>query len=315
MSPVSMAAERERTDGRVRGVTGLLTVRLSALQVLPSLREDTLREHRIEALLAAPDDWAPILVRRADLTIVDGQHRVAAARRLDRAEIEAELFDGDAEAAFLEFVQRHARLREGLNRRERRSAARRVLETHREWSDRRIAELCGISPKTVAELRRELPEVDGEVAGDVRVGRDGRARPVDAAARRALIVAALQERPDASLRAIARTVGVSPETVRSVRSDLGRTSPPRPALPPQTWRPAPEPEPWQPDAAFLSREDSAATASFFERTDVCDAELNHHVRAIPLSRVYEVADEARRRAAFWLRLAQSVEAQAERTTR
>jgi ParB-like chromosome segregation protein Spo0J len=314
MTPVSMAAEQERTIGGARGASGLLTMRLSALQVLPSLREDTLREHRIEALLAAPDAWAPILVRRADLTIVDGQHRIAAARRLDRTEIEAELFDGDAEAAFLEFVQRHARLREGLNRRERRSAARRVLDTHREWSDRRIAELCGISPKTVAELRRELPEVDGEEAGDVRVGRDGRARPVDAAARRALIVAALRERPDASLRAIARTVGVSPETVRSVRTDLGRTSPPRPVLPPPTWRPAPEPEPWQPDAAFLSREDSAATAAFFERTDVCDAELNHHVRTIPLSRVYEVADEARRRAAFWLRLAQSVESQAERAT-
>ena len=111
-------------------------------------------------------------------------------------------------------------LTDGANRRERRDAAEDLLRTHPEWSDRRVAELCGVSPKTVAQLRSELPG-RGEDEPEMRVGRDGRARPVDAAARRALVAAALEERPDASLRAIARSVGVSPETVRSVRQLLG----------------------------------------------------------------------------------------------
>jgi hypothetical protein len=200
------------------------------------------------------------------------------------------------------------------NRRERRDAAGQLVRQHPEWSDRRIAELCGVSPKTVAQLRDELRGPDeGEPA--MRVGRDGRARPVDAAARRALVVAALEERPDASLRAIARSVGVSPETVRSVRQHLGRKAPPRPVVTPMIWRTSAPVETWRPDVAFTSREDSAATASFFERTDVCDSDLERHVHAIPLSRVYEVADEARRRAAFWTRLAQCAEAKAERGTR
>jgi hypothetical protein len=202
------------------------------------------------------------------------------------------------------------------SRTERRSAAAQVLAAHAEWSDRRIAELCGISPKTVAQLRADLPSshTDATVT-EMRVGRDGRARPVDAAARRALVAAALEEQPDASLRTIARSVGVSPETVRSVRAHLGRAAPRRPApLPPPTWRPVPV-ETWRPDRAFTSREDSAATASFFERTDVSDSDVERHAYAVPLSRVYEVADEARRRAAFWQRLAQCVEAQAEQSAR
>jgi hypothetical protein len=203
---------------------------------------------------------------------------------------------------------------DGANRRERRVAAGGLLRLHPEWSDRRIAELCGVSPKTVAQLRSELPGSDREEP-EMRVGRDGRARPVDAAARRAQVVAALEARPDASLRAIARSVGVSPETVRSVRQLLGRTAPPRPVVQPVAWRAMPPVETWQPDVAFTSREDSAATASFFERTDVCERDLERHIQAIPLSRVYEVADEARRRAAFWTRLAQSAEARAERGAR
>jgi hypothetical protein len=205
---------------------------------------------------------------------------------------------------------------EGRSRRERRDRARALLCTHPEWSDRRVAELCGVSPKTVAQLRTDVPRlVRDEREPEMRVGRDGRARPVDAAARRALVAAALEEQPDASLRAIARSVGVSPETVRSVRRHLGRTAPPRPAVTPLVWRPAPTVETWQPDAAFTSREDSAVTARFFERTDVRDSDLERHVHAIPLSRVYEVADEARRRAAFWTRLAQCAEAKAERAAR
>ena len=95
----------------------------------------------------------------------------------------------------------------------------RILRTHADRSDRGIAEMCGVSPKTVARVRDELRDCGGLATSAIRVGRDGRARPVDPAEVRERIVHELEEHPDASLRFIAKKVGASPETVRS------RTSP------------------------------------------------------------------------------------------
>ncbi len=106
-------------------------------------------------------------------------------------------------------------------RRERQLAVRTVLSAHPEWADRRIGMLCGVSPRTVGRVRARLvAEGEGIRRADVRIGRDGRARPIDPAAQRERIIAMLAERPEASLRDVARAVGVSPETVRSVRTAL-----------------------------------------------------------------------------------------------
>jgi transposase-like protein len=208
------------------------------------------------------------------------------------------------------------------SRRERQRAVRAVLAAHPEWADRRIGTLCGVSPRTVGRLRAQLAETSGSDRiewAEVRIGRDGRARPTDPAAQRERIVAALVERPDASLRDIARTVGVSPETVRSVRATLlddpDLASSPAPVILAE-WRAVRDrTEPWQPDHAFTSHEDGCLTAEFLERTDVRECDLERHVGAVPLSRVYEVSDEARRRAAFWSQLAERVEARAQRGRR
>src|SRR5690606_30944253 len=106
---------------------------------------------------------------------------------------------------------------------------RRVLQLHPDWADRRIGDLCGVTSKRVAQIRAHLVETSsggdlGTVA--VRVGRDGRARPVDPRAQRERIVEALRRMPGASLRAVAAAVGVSPETVRSVRASLRDDRPP-----------------------------------------------------------------------------------------
>jgi hypothetical protein len=204
-----------------------------------------------------------------------------------------------------------------VDKQDRERAVRRMLRAHPEWADRRIGHLCGTSPKTVARIRSRLRGTFGADAigwVDVRIGRDGRVRPLDAAAKRDKIAEVLAERPDASLRSIAKMVGVSPETVRTVRlsleqmrddaQDLACLDLDRVPLP--TARRAE----WRPDRSFTSREDSAATARFLQRTDVTESELTAHVAAVPLSRIYEVADEARRRAAFWERLAHHVEARA-----
>jgi len=201
---------------------------------------------------------------------------------------------------------------------ERRAATRRILLTHPDLSDRAVASVCGLSPKTVARLRRETDDGSADTRVKRRVGRDGRQRPVDASAARARIAKELERQPGASLRTIASAVGVSPETVRTVREKL------RAGPEPSTAPAAGDPEdvvlavlarkrhrvaPLDRDRAFTDRDDGRQFVDWFEATCVNDADLWQHGRAVPRSRVYEIADEARRRAAVWTRFAEQLEGQ------
>ena len=125
------------------------------------------------------------------------------------------------------------------------------------------------------------------------------------------ILEALDANPGGSLRAIARLVGVSPETVRRVRCGLGDP----------TWSPATRlvDDPpiqtvaarrsgWQPDAAIRSNPDVEATAEFMVRTDVDDADLELHAYGVPHAVAEEIIQHARRCADFWLSLAATAEA-------
>ena len=116
-------------------------------------REGGLCPEHVERLVGLGGSWPPIVVMRSGGMIVDGAHRVAAARRLGLARLEAVFFDGGVEAAFVEFLRRNVAHGLLLTLQERKHAAVRVLRVHRAWSDRRVAELCGISPKTVGRLR------------------------------------------------------------------------------------------------------------------------------------------------------------------
>jgi len=207
-----------------------------------------------------------------------------------------------------------------------RQDARRILLAHPERSDRGIASTCGLSPKTVARIRDELV-AEGRVrearATGTRVGRDGRVRPVDASAVRVRIAEELMLRPDASLRTIARAVGASPETVRSVRSrmvtdgssaELGVAEGERPLaqiidLPPRSQDPGVA---LRDDRACTDRDGGREFVAWFDTTTLTAEEVWQHMGTVPLSRVYEVADEARRRAECWLRFAEAVEHRARR---
>ena len=63
---------------------------------------------------------------------------------------------------------------------------------------------------------------------NVRVGRDGRIRPLDGAQGRRRAAELLAEHPGASLREVARGAGVSPATARDVRRRLERGEEPAP---------------------------------------------------------------------------------------
>jgi ParB-like chromosome segregation protein Spo0J len=283
----------------------VVMVEVNDLSITPSFRESGVTHEHVAHLIAMRGHWPPILVARGDGLVIDGVHRVAAARFLGLARIEAVLFDGGPEDALIEFVRRNVYHGLPLTLAERKHAAARILTAQPAWSDRRVAELCAISPKTVARLRptagrrptEETPHLD--IAS--RIGRDNRCRPVDGASARSRIVEEIKARPDASLRAIAATVGVSPETVRSVRMSLQHA-------PDAGTEPARIEAPWKDDAAILSSNGGEDFVAWFERTVVTDDDAARHLDAVPLSRIYEIADEARRRSTMWMQFARSLEA-------
>jgi len=62
----------------------------------------------------------------------------------------------------------------------------------------------------------------------MRIGRDGRVRPLDSGAGRRRAAEFLTQQPDASLRDVARVAGISPATVLDVRKRLERGESPVP---------------------------------------------------------------------------------------
>lgn len=288
-------------------------VPVSSLSAGATFRAGGLCEEQVERLAALGGAWPPILVRRTDHQVIDGAHRVAAARRLGLARLEAELFDGRPEQAFIEFVRRNVTQGLVLSVAERKKAALRVLADHPIWSDRRVAELCALSPKTVARLRPDAgacPSADPRHL-DVREGRDQRLRPVRPGSARARVVEALRDQPDASLRTIAAAAGVSPETVRLVRLNLAEVIE-APSGDDETSVAASEPADWHSDAALASSEQGEQFLAWFEQTAVNQGDLDW-VDAVPLGRIYVVADEARRRSETWLEMARSLEARSGRS--
>lgn len=265
--------------------------------------------------------WPPILVRSGDGTIVDGHHRVAAARAIGLAQIRAESFVGTDAEAFCEAVQRNLKHGLPLRLEDRRNAAERLLSENATWSDRRIADICGLAPGTVSALRSRSATLS-----DKRVGRDGRARSVRPISDHMRIAETIAAHPDLSLRAIAREVGVSPETVRRVRRRLhqeeatvsgvlatARLSPQSqsavfssPQLLGDSGR-----RTLESDAALASAPHGEKFTRWFAATDISD-EWESFMTDVPLSRIYVVADEARRRSRMWALFAASVEARVRR---
>lgn len=164
---------------------------------------------RVSLLVGTSEEWPPILVSFPSNIILDGVHRVAAAELLGQTEITADYFYGSASEAEVESIRRNVSLGLPLSMSERLAAARRVIASYPDWSDRRLAEVCGLSSKTVAR-RRHLLEQEGRIAATpIRMGNDGRRRAADLLSQRARIREALQEHPTASLRAIAKMVSVT----------------------------------------------------------------------------------------------------------
>ncbi|MDQ3403271.1 MAG: ParB/RepB/Spo0J family partition protein, partial [Actinomycetota bacterium] len=171
-------------------------------------------EGHVGMLAAVLDSLPPIWVHRETLRVIDGVHRVRAARVLGRTRLPARLVEGGAADAFVEAVRANTVHGLPLSLADRKSAAATILRTHPHWSDRMIADVVGLSAKTVAAARTW--------DGAARTGRDGKVRPLDGAERRRTAARLLGENPGLSLRQVARMAGISPETARSVKGRMAR---------------------------------------------------------------------------------------------
>ncbi|MEU8709143.1 hypothetical protein [Streptomyces sp. NPDC048565] len=167
------------------------------------------------------------MVQSKTMRVVDGMHRLAAALSCGRTEIEVRLVDMTDAEAFLYGVGANIAHGLPLTLSDRRFAARQVMALYPAWSDRAVGRASGLSGRTVS-LLRDKP-APGAPGSQMRIGLDGRARPLDGAARRSAARELIAAKPEASLREIARQAGVSPGTVRRVRGDMEKASSGTPA--------------------------------------------------------------------------------------
>jgi ParB-like chromosome segregation protein Spo0J len=201
-------------------------VPIDTLRPGDSPRLGGLNEEHVRILAQTEEPLPPILVHRPTMTVVDGLHRLRACRLRGDRFIEARLLDGRPEAVFLAAVKANVAHGMPLTLIERKAAAERILRTHAHWADRLIAASTGLSAATVGALRERVPEQREEPA--TRIGRDGKARPLDPAEKRRHASEVIRARPGASLREIAQAAGISPATAHDVRKRLEKGQDPVP---------------------------------------------------------------------------------------
>jgi ParB-like chromosome segregation protein Spo0J len=319
----------------------VVSVALARLVVKRSIREGGVNQEHVQRLMRLGGRWPPILVHESTGVVIDGVHRVTAARMLGLLRVDASLFSGGPDAALIECVRRNVQHGLPLTLRERKWAAGRVLGAHPNWSDRRVAGICALSPKTVGRLR-VVPgacESDAALPGDaeVRVGRDNRLRPVNSVSARERVAKALHEHPDASLRSVAAVAGVSPETVRSVRLSLAQVDAQGCVVSGHSAEILERPYPSAPpildvvkgDISVLdvvAREETSVRGlttvfdnasalteftAWFDQTGVHAQECSRWAARVPAAYSAEVAAEARRRAEAWLQFARLLNSRAD----
>jgi ParB-like chromosome segregation protein Spo0J len=202
-------------------------VPVGSLQAADSPRLAGENDEHARTLAMTDSALPPILVHRDTMRVIDGMHRLRAAILNGRDEIEVQFFDGTVEDAFVAAVRANIRHGLPLALADREAAAARIIRSHPQWSDRAIAEAAGLAAHTVARIRSSSTEQTAQL--NTRIGRDGRLRPLNSACGRRIAGQVIADRPDASLREIAKASGISLATARDVRERVRRGDDPVPA--------------------------------------------------------------------------------------
>jgi ParB-like chromosome segregation protein Spo0J len=199
----------------------VVTVRVVQLIAADSPRLSGEDLEHVRTLAESDEKLPPIVVHRGTMRVIDGMHRLRAAKLRGRTEIEARFVDADEASSFVLAVNENVRDGLPLSLTDRKAAAERIIGSYPQWSDRMIGSVTCLSAKTVAALRQRLNTGQVPLA---TVGRDGRIRPRDGERRRQIARDLMIADPTASLRKIARQAGISPETARNVRMRLNATA-------------------------------------------------------------------------------------------
>jgi hypothetical protein len=212
-------------------------VRIPLSSLLPAfgLRQaGTCADHvQLLADAASTTVLPPILVQKHSSQVIDGMHRVEAARLRGDRSIAAHVVDCTDEEALILAVMSNTLHGLPLSKRDRVYSAKRILEQHPDWSDRAVAGITGLSPRTVASLRGAPAETTPLNAK--RLGRDGRRRPVFPSDGRRRAAEYIKAHPEASVRETARASDVSVGTAQVVieRMRGGHLHPVKPVAPPK----------------------------------------------------------------------------------
>ncbi|WP_233221182.1 ParB/RepB/Spo0J family partition protein [Streptomyces carminius] len=211
-----MSPEGERKIDTPEDPVHLVPVDSLSVADCPRLEGEDLKH--VQVLMESEEELPPILVHRPTMRVIDGMHRLRVAVLRGRPEIAVRFFDGSESDAFILAVQSNARHGLPLTQSDRTAAATRIVRSHPHWSDRAIARVSGLSPKTVAAIRRCS-------TGDIlplnhRVGQDGRVRPISAAAGRERAGRLIAANPGMPLRLVAKEARVSVGTAHDVRERL-----------------------------------------------------------------------------------------------
>jgi ParB-like chromosome segregation protein Spo0J len=297
-------------------------VEVSCLKFGLSPRLGDRDQERVRLLAGVLDVCPPIIVERRTGSLIDGVHRVMAARMLGRKQIRAHMFDGSREEALVIAIRSNVTHGMPLTLQEREVAAGKVLILYPDWSDRRVGEVCGLSAKTVANLR-QCPTADTPQL-DTRTGRDGRRRPVDPSGHRAQIAQILQTRPASSNREVARIAGASPTTVAKVKrqitsaglqdlamESLSNSSTSSRRAVAEGLRPEPG---FVDDTALLAMHKGPQFVAWLEAVSLADSDWRESISSVPLSRLYSLANHARMQSEAWTRFAVSLEQRARDAT-
>jgi len=159
-------------------------------------------------------------VQAETMTVIAGRHLVLAARLRGDSSIRAQMFHGNNDEAFILAVRSNSAHGKPLSLSERLTAASRILECRPSLSDRTIASICGLSPKTVADRRRRTPNKVARAG----VREAGGTRRLSSQVTREKAAELMRAFPGESNRKIAREVGLSEATVRDVRRQMERGS-------------------------------------------------------------------------------------------
>ncbi len=227
-SPSSARPSRTIGHGRIE------TVAIASLILTDTPRTSGTDPEHVLRLAEVKEGLPPILVQRSTLRVIDGMHRVKAAMLRGDDTIPVQYFEGSDAESFVQSVQANVAHGLPLSADEREAATERIVRIYPDWSDRAIAAVAGLSPPTVAGIRRRSTEKSSQL--NRRVGRDGRRRPVDGAPGRKKAVDIMRERPEAPLRAVAQMGPAG-----NVRTRQGRKALPyRPGKPPPARRRSPQ---------------------------------------------------------------------------